>query len=248
MKFTITAFCFILLFNFSSSAQSARLYQAAFNGTCYEFGYKSFPEIPISDAPEDTDWQRWSILYDGINYKLYAMPIGKSDKLYQFAFNPSTLQYEYGYNCSPITSVVDLPENANVTGFSILHDGDNYRLYFKTDEKDKIYQCGFDPDSESFVFGYNSIPVITISNAPENTDWNSWSMLHDGQDYRLYFKSKDNKNLLYQFGFNGYSYSYGYRSLPKIKVINMPQLHYVKKFNITFDGSEYRYYNLEKLD
>ena len=230
-------------------SQNGYLYQAAFNGTFYEYGFTSIPVIEITDAPEDTDWDRWSILFDGKTYRLYFMPVGKSDRLYQFGFNTSTEKYEYGYNSIPVIPVNGLPEDANVTGFSILHDGANYRLYFKTSSQRKIYQCGYNPsvgENGAYVFGYNSIPEIAIVNAPTDTDWKSWSMLHDGEVYRLYFKSSNDKNLLYQFGFDGKSYTYGHLSAPVLQVIGMPDKTYVKKFNLTHDGMDYRFYNLVK--
>lgn len=54
-------------------------------------------------------------------------------------------------------------------------------------------QCAYDENTGStgaYRYGYKSISKIVISNAPIDTDWNRWSMLHDGKDYRLYFMSK----------------------------------------------------------
>lgn len=230
-------------------SQKGVLFQAAFNGTSYEFGYRSKPSISITGAPDDIDWNRWSILHDGEVYRLYFMPIGRSDRLYQFGFNIKTEKYEYGYRSTPIIPVVDLPLDANVMGFSILYDGQVYRLYFKTSKRDLIYQCAYDEDygtSGAYRFGYRSMAEIPVVDAPSFTDWKSWTMLHDGVNYRLYFRSTKNKNQIIQFGFNGYEYSYGHNSIPIINVIGMPNLKYTDKFNITFDGIDYRLYRLVK--
>lgn len=226
-------------------SQKGALYQAAYNGSFYEYKYNSIPIISISNAPEDTDWNRWSILFDGENYRLYFMPIGKSDRLYQFGYNSFSEKYEYGYNSVSIIPIRGLPDDANITNFSILFDGSDYRLYFKSGQK-KLYQCAYNPSigtTGAYEFGFHSKSEITIKNAPLDTDWNNWSMLHDGEVYRLYFKSSQNNNLLYQFGFDGNSYVYGFQSDPVIKVEGMPDKNFVKKFNITYDGL-YRYYNL----
>jgi hypothetical protein len=177
------------------------------------------------------------------------MPIAKSVKLYQFSFNLVTEQYEFGYNSIPIIPVMGLPEDADVTGFSILHDGSYYRLYFKTEVQNSIYQCAYNPtigNNGAYVYGYKSIPEITITDAPVDTDWNKWSMLHDGDIYRLYIKSTNDSELLYQFGVDGYSYAYGYESIPVLHVKGMPEINFVERFNLTHDQMDYRYYNLVK--
>jgi len=228
------------------NAQNGILYQAAYNGSFYEFGYESLPKISVTGAPEDTDWDRWSILHDGEVYRLYFMPIGKSNKLYQFGYNPTTERYEYGYKSMPIIPIANLPIDANVTNFSILYDGSYYRLYFKSSDNYSIYQCAFNTTSSRYEFGYQSIKEISITNAPTDIDIKSWTMLHDGENYRLYFKSAKSKNLLHQFGFNGISYEYGYQSIEVLGVEGMPSIPFTRKFNITFDGIAYRYYNLQK--
>ncbi|MFM2196269.1 MAG: hypothetical protein RL092_1869, partial [Bacteroidota bacterium] len=126
----------------------------------------------------------------------------------------------------------------------ILFDGLSYRLYFRSKENFSLFQCSYDEMNQAYRFGFNSIPEIKIVGAPEDTEWNSWSMLHDGSSYRLYFKSFERMNVLYQFSFDGEAYVYGYNSIPEISVKNMPKLNYVKKFNITHDGGDYRFYNL----
>lgn len=229
-------------------AQKGELYQCGFNGEVYQYGYNSAPKISIKGSPQDTDWERWSILHDGSEYRLYFMAVGRSNILYQFGYNPNSGQYEYGYESMPIINIDGLPYNTNVTSFSILFDGSYYRLYFKSSDNFSLYQCAFNYNSSQYEYAYKSIPEIEIIGAPQDVQLKSWTMLHDGFDYRLYFASKSNPNNLYQFGFNGSTYEYGYNSTPILKVVGMPQKNYLKKFNITHDGSIYRYYRLVKVD
>lgn len=249
MRKSILFLAFSFISFLSGYSQKAVLFQAAFDGKNYEFGYHSKPTIDIKGAPSDIDWERWSILFDGKMYRLYFMPIGRSDRLYQFGFNYYTEAYEFGHRSTPIIPVVGLPDDANLTSFSILYDSVDYRLYFKTGVKNRIYQCAYDSAYGNFGayrFGYHSLREIPVLNAPPNTDWKNWTMLHDGKNYRLYFGNTKDKNQIIQFGFNGYGYSFGYQSIPYINIKGMPKLNFTDKFNITFDGIDYRLYKLLK--
>jgi hypothetical protein len=242
-------FLVFFLFVFSGKAylQNCKLYQASFNGSEYVYALNSLPSISVVGAPKDTDWTRWSIVNDRSVYRLYFMPIGRSDKLYQFGFNPSTNRYEYGYESMPVIPVFGLPFNTSVSSFSILFDGETYRLYFKSKDNLSLYQCAYNENTQRYEFGFNSIAEILISNVPNDIDLQSWSMLYDGNKYRLYFASKNNRYQLFQFAYNGQTYEYGYGSMPIIDVIGMPTKNFVKKFNIIYDGEHYRYYNLEVI-
>jgi hypothetical protein len=231
-------------------SQTPFLHQGAYNGFSYEYGYQSLSKIQIKNAPYDIDWNRWSMLEDGSVYRLYFMPKGKSDKLYQFGFNPSTNSYEYGYQSTPIISIVGLPSYLEVTSFSMLHDGNDYRLYI-LDKKNskKLLQCAYDSNfgaNGAYRYGFRSMDEISITDAPYDTDWNRWSMLHDGKVYRLYFMPLNRRDVVYQFGFNGYAYEYGYKSSPKIDVIGFPSGLGNDKFNMLHDGSYFRIYQLQK--
>jgi len=245
LVFTIVSLCF----GTQSYSQKGFLYQAAYNGSAYEFGYNSMAKIPIVNAPEDVDWNRWSMLYDG-EYRLFFMPKGRSNTLYQFGYNASTQSYEYGYKNTYTIPIVGLPDRTDISSFSMLYDGTDYRLYFSSMyDNAKLLQCGYNADrgeSGSFVYGYRSIGEIPIRNAPSDTDWSRWGMLHDGSVYRLYFTPIGSDDVLYQFGFDGKSYKYGYSSDPRINVDKMPETYNVPKFNMLHDGRYYRFYRLKK--
>lgn len=52
------------------------LNQAAYlTGTIYEFAFNSIPNIPIINAPRDTDFSRYAMLHDGNTYRLYFLSI-----------------------------------------------------------------------------------------------------------------------------------------------------------------------------
>jgi hypothetical protein len=105
LKSILTSIVLILMSQSTILAQNGKLYQAGYNGNVYQFGYNSAQTISISGAPEDTDWDRWSILHDGSVYRLYFMAIGKSNVLYQFGYNTFSGDYEYGYESKPIIQI-----------------------------------------------------------------------------------------------------------------------------------------------
>ena len=111
-----------------SSSNPKKLYQFAWNGSSYEYGHNSIPEMSITGAPADTDYSKWAMLHDGNNYRLYFAKNGIIDKLYQFAWNGAT--YKYGFNSIPTLSLDSIPRKSHFNIFNMLHDGSDYRFYF----------------------------------------------------------------------------------------------------------------------
>lgn len=114
-----------------STANPARIYQSAFNRTTnrYEYGYHSIAVIDVTGAPADVDWDRWAMLYDGQDYRHYAMRENTATELYQFGFNPSAGDYQYGYRSIPTLRVENMPADSDTTNFAMSHDGADYHFY-----------------------------------------------------------------------------------------------------------------------
>jgi hypothetical protein len=88
------------------------------------------PRIAVVGFPADTDWARWDMLHDGVDFRFYAFQGDSDDRLYQGAFNVQSLQYEYGYRSIPNLRLVGYPDGSGSSS-SMLHDGDDYRFYFQ---------------------------------------------------------------------------------------------------------------------
>lgn len=103
-----------------------------------------------------------------------------------------------------------------------------------------VYVAG----TASYRFGHNAIPNIVIAGAPEDADFRRWAMLHDGSVYRLYLLKQDSNDTLYQFGFNRSSgrYEYGHQSIPRLKLVNIPDDADTSRFAMLHDGATYRLY------
>lgn len=55
----------------AAAVAATSLNQAAYaGGDICNFGHNSIPNIPLSGAPADTDYSRWSMLHDGSTYRL----------------------------------------------------------------------------------------------------------------------------------------------------------------------------------
>ena len=217
------------------------LNQAAFNTSqgSYQYGYNSFGNIEITGAPEDTDWDRWAMLHDGTNYRLYFFKKGSDDTLYQFGFDGAT--YAYGYNSISTLRISGAPASADTGSFAMVHDGATYRLYLK-DKNDPalLYQFGF--DGATYAYGYNSIASIRIIGSPADTDQQRWAMLHDGSNYRYYAFKEGSDTVFYQYAFNGSSYEYGFSSIDILSVEGMPSDSLTDSFAMLHDGQAYRFY------
>lgn len=206
----------------------------------YQFGYNSIPNMPITGAPADTDYNRSAMLHDGTTYRLYFAKTGSNTQLYQFGWNGSS--YQYGYDSIPNLTISGRPADANPADFAMLHDGTTYRLYMLSYDKTKVYQFGW--NGSTYEYGYNSIPSINITGAPADTNKFRWAMLHDGVEYRMYFGKYGDSTKLYQFAWNGVSYAYGYNSIPVLTLDSVPSNSNTNVMNMLHDGSAFRFYYL----
>ena len=178
-----------------------------------------------------------------------AASASSSPSLYQAAWVPSTSDYKYGYRSIPEIDIIGQPADVDWKRWAMLHDGNNYRLYFfKKGSNKKIYQFAFNRSKNAYEFGYRSIPIITLKGAPKDANYQDFSMLHDGKDYRLYLKKKGHPNMFYQFAWvpNTTTYKYGYRSIPVLKMTGFPKDTNWKRWQMLHDGNNYRFYAFKK--
>lgn len=211
----------------------------------YQFGYNSIPNMLISNAPADTDWARWAMLYDGSFYRLYFFQRLSNDKLYQFAFNSATAHYEFGFNSIPILRLTGTPPGTSADSFAMLHDGTYYRLYLReSGHPETLVQYAFNPATSNYEFGHMSIPRINVTNIPAQTDMHRWNMLHDGSAYRLYAFAVGSNSVFYQASFNSAAseYQFGFNSIPVLNLINAPANSNFSSFAMLHDRSYYRFY------
>ena len=70
----------------------------------------------------------------------------------------------------------------------MLHDGADYRLYaFEPESQSSMVQHAYDGTTGDYVWGYNSIPVLSLDLIPADSNTRDFAMLHDGAAYRFYF-------------------------------------------------------------
>lgn len=224
------------------------LNQAAYvaGTTNYEFGVgNTILNIKITNAPADTDRSRWAMLHDGTAFRLYFFKRGTNDTIYQFVYNASTVAYEWGFNNAiPELKITGAPADADPSSFAMLHDGSTYRLYMRgAVNQQTLYQFGFNSVTSDYEYGFNSIPDINITGAPTDTDWNRWAMLHDGATYRFYAFKSGVDDTFYQFGFDGFTYDYGFNSIPTLTLTNLQATSDTGSFAMLHDGSNYRFYH-----
>ena len=74
------------------------LYQFGFNARTaqYEYGHQSIAELKLTNIPDDADTSRFAMLHDGSTYRLYFRARSNTFTMYQFGYNSSTQNYEYG--------------------------------------------------------------------------------------------------------------------------------------------------------
>ena len=226
------------------------LEQAAYEPgtTRYVHGYGgAIPTLAITGAPADADGSRWAMLHDGSSYRLYFMRLGDDTTLYQFGYNASARAYEYGYDSISRLGIAGAPPGADPSSIAMLHDGSDYRLYMR-DRSDprRLHQFAYNASSGDYEYGYRSISGIDTTGAPADADFSRWAMLHDGTTYRQYVAKSGSADTLYQFGFDGRTYAFGYSSIAQLTVEGMPSSSNTSTFAMQHGGGKYRFYNLSR--
>lgn len=232
---------------FSPAAKAVDLLQGAFVRSAeeYRFGYRSIPAIPVTGAPRDADWSRWAMLHDGTDYRLYVFKGGSRDQIYQFGFNRGTETYDWGYRSIPVLRLVGVPRNASVGSFAMLHDGTVYRLYLQDrNDPSLLHQFGFNRRTNDYEYGHQSIPQLRVTGFPQDTDWNRWAMLHDGQDFRFYAFRQNSGSEVYQGAYDGQDqrYKFRHRSIPVLTMRKFPNYANRSSMAMLHDGTDYRFY------
>ena len=166
--------------------------------------------------------------------------------LNQAAYVPGSREYRFGYNSIPNMRVTGAPANVGFGRFAMLHDGSTYRLYFpKRGSRDTLYQFGFNRATSRYEYGYNSIKQLKIVGMPADANTNSFAMLHDGQNYRLYMRSRSSATKIYQAAYKPGTnqYVYGFRSIPVMNITGAPaDITNNKRWAMLHDGQHYRLY------
>lgn len=210
--------------------------------TVYRFGYHSIPNIPITGAPADTNWRRWSMLHDGSAYRMYFFKGSTNNRLYQFSWNGSS--YAFGHNSIPELTLTNSPSDADASSFSMLHSGSNYHLYLRRlGNPTLLYQYLWVPGTSNYEFGRSpAIPELNVAGFPGDTDWARWSMLHDNSDFRLYAFKLGSNTQFYQGAWNGSVYQFGHNSIPQLTLEGTPANTNLASMAMLHDNSDYRFY------
>lgn len=181
---------------FFKEGSDTTLYQFAWNGTTYQYGYSSIPILTITGKPSDADSGSFSMLHDGLNYRLYMLSQNKQS-VYQFAWNGSA--YQFGFSSIPNIAITNAPADTDKSRWAMLHDGASYRMYFgKNGTVDKLYPFAW--NGSSYAYGFNSLPMFTLVDIPANSDTSHFNMLNDRSNNRFYFLSKTPINVQNLYG------------------------------------------------
>jgi chitinase len=209
----------------------------------YEYGYNSIPNVPITGAPADADFSRFSMLYDGSAYRLYTFRRGSSDTLYQFSWDGSS--YEYGYNSIPVLTLTGTPGDADTSSISMLHEGSTYHAYLKRlGDPSILYQFIWIPGTSTYQYGSPGFfPSLPVTGFPADTDWSRWTMLHDASTYRIYAFRNGVNNLILQGSWNAAAaaYQYAFNSIPELNLVDFPANSNFGRAAMLYDGT-YRFY------
>ena len=165
-----------------------KIYQFSWNGSSYEYGHNSIPELTLTNVPEDADASSFSMVHSQNYYHLYLRQLGNPNLLYQFLWVPGTTNYEFAQSPAiPTLKVSGFPDDSDWGRWSMLYDNTTYRIYvFKLGSNTQFYQGAW--NGSEYVYGYNSIDILSLEDTPANSNLASMSMLYDGSAYRFYMQ------------------------------------------------------------
>lgn len=146
--------------------------------------------IRIHGTPADADTSSFAVLHDGTDARLYFRAVSGTERLFQFALNPAARRFEYGFRSIEEIPIAGAPADTDWRRWAMLHDGTRFRLYAGTrPDAAALYQFSFDRNAAEYRYGYDSIPRMTLQEVPPDADTSSFAMLHDGVDFRFYYRS-----------------------------------------------------------
>ncbi|MDI9339571.1 MAG: hypothetical protein QM534_03290 [Sediminibacterium sp.] len=175
---------------FFKGSSNNTLYQFAFNGTSYAYGYNSIPVLTLTNIPADADMSSFAMLHDGAAYRLYVRRLGNPTLLYQAAYVPGSTNYQFGYNSIPQIPVTGFPNDADFSRWSMLFDGSAYRIYtMKLGSNTVLYQGSFNRGANAYQYAFNSIPALNLVGTPANSNLARFAMLYGQNNYRFYFQT-----------------------------------------------------------
>jgi len=212
-----------------------------FNTMKYQFVENS--GIQIKNAPNDLDWKRWATSDDGFQSKLFFFKRNTNNVLYSFQINNAKTVYHFDEDTGEI-KINNIPSDANTNSFSMIHDGASSKLFMQSRTKHALYQ--FDFESQDKHYDLKSDRPIMIYNAPADSDWYRWAMLHDGNNMLLYFFKKETPDEFYQFGLNpgSQSFEYGFPSASLLYLVGIPIRSNTNQFSMLHSGNAYQFYFL----
>jgi len=229
--------------NLSSNQLTKSIKNAIWVINTLKYQFVENARIQIKNAPNDLDWKRWATLDDGVQSQLFFFKRNTNNTLYSFRINNAKTIYHFDENIGEI-KLNNIPSDANTNSFSMIHDGSSSKLFMQSKIKDALYQFNFDSQNKSYEL--NTDRPTMIYNAPADSDWYRWAMLHDGNNTLLYVFKKETPDEFYQFGLNpgSQSFEYGFPSASFLYLVDIPTDSNTNQFSMLHTGNAYEFYFL----
>lgn len=199
-------------------------------------------KITITGEFSDADWNRWAMLNDGDEYRLYCFRRDSKNTIYQFGYDKASDSYKLGHNSIPEIKLENVPDDANTYAFAMLQDGEDYRLYLGSYSKpDHIFQAVWNKDEEKYVF--NPELTMHVEGLSETANPYNIAMLHSDDAYRFYTMD-ENENLLHQAEY--VPIDNAYETINSIPVDSPDEYLNGKNYSMVYGEDTYWFYTLDK--
>ena len=160
-----------------------RVHRFEWDDRIHAYAYAN-ESIPVVGFPETADMSSFAMLHDGTHTRIYFLNRNKN-RLIQGAYHPVRKEFVYGY-VSNNFPVKDIPDDADLGGWAMVHDGDKYRMYSYASTSDSVYRYTYSRGAYQWDGTEQTLDGVLPSSRGRD-----FAMMHDGSE--LYMSIGEHK-------------------------------------------------------
>ncbi|MGX5203202.1 PKD domain-containing protein [Aliikangiella sp. IMCC44632] len=163
--------------------------------------------------------------------------------LNQAAAVTGTPNYEYGHRSIPNMEVTGVPADADWSRWAMYGAGSNQTFLFMMaeDSNNRVYQFGYNPQTQKYEWGHNSAGELNITNVPSDVDGGiAATYVEESGVLYIFMKKESEPTTMYYFVYEPNSGDISFRG--ELYITGVPADADWDRWAMLHDGSFYRLY------